>query len=158
MPNNHARATAIYGKHIHLLFINWNIPLEVVEILLGFVFENRLPKVPRCVPLRYGGMRFQTHGYVPWVHPTIYVPSIGLDIYVTTCSFDTYRTHRIYQDIIWVNYHHIYVKATSMELKLALKVLNKSNKLKIPITKLKNSEQIHLLIHTEFACSDTTEA
>jgi hypothetical protein len=47
---------------------------------------------------------------------------------------------------------------TVKEVKQNLKVLIKSNNLKIPISNFKKNELIHLLIHTEFACSDTIEA
>ena len=45
MPNNLALTTATYGIHVYQIFINWNIPLEVVDNFLGYVFENRSPRI-----------------------------------------------------------------------------------------------------------------
>ena len=176
MPNNLARATAIYGKHIHLHVINWNIPLEVVEILLGYVFENRLPRIPSPYPFHLSpyanadwptdppAYRLQGFDLRPvnnryarysnelnstqW-HDTSFDIDTSLLINISGSKFIT-----AFRPCSSLGQNNVSVG----ELKQTLKDLIKSNKLKIPISKLKKKELIHLLFHTEFACSETIEA
>ena len=132
MPNNLAIATAVYGFPIHEMGLFYDLPMEVIDKILAYLFQNRI-RSRECDIYR----RFKLRS------------TVDLSLY-------NYKPLNLYNVRISISY--IRFRVSNNELKATLKELIKANNLKIPISRLKKNELINILIHTEFSNSESIEA
>jgi hypothetical protein len=145
MPNNLAIATAVYGFPIHEMDLFYDLPMEVVDKILAYLFQNRIRSRECDIYRRFKLRRaWRSIGY--FNRPPINLYNVRIHTYIQSASFKT---------SMWGDGRK---NITAKDLKATLKELIKANNLKIPISRLKKNELTNILIHTEFSNSESIEA